>query len=500
MGDDTRALLKEFFIRPDGSYKRGRCIESWLQKKHPEIYDKLLIETSFLAQDSSFKERLFCIKADILEQPVCSCGNKIEYSKFKDRYKFYCGKDKTSKCYVEGRTGRYVETVQSKYGVRNVSQIKEVKEKKRQSYYEKYGVVNPQQRHLRQKVVELRQNYTRYKRFLKYLHRKRKWSLSKISRLLGVANCLISQDMARLNLKVVKTYNSLEEDQIYNFIRELVGPEERIIRNDRDLLPNKEEIDIFIPSKNIAIEFNGLFWHSYDRSETIQEKERHQSKALRCQEQGVKLFTIFENEWLQTDKQDIWKSILRMHLSGPTTKYYARNCQVKELEYKPFKEFCEENHIQGSCSSSVYLGAFYKEQLVSVMSFKIYQKGSVELTRFCNRKDTQVIGIASKLLKYFTKNYSPLLEVYSYADLRYSYGQLYEKLNFKQEKISKPSYYYSKNKNLYHRRGFQRQYLPRMLGDQFDPSLSESKNIFKNTTYRRIWDCGKIKFVLPIAN
>ena len=59
------------------------------------------------------------------------------------------------------------------------------------------------------------------------------------------------------------------------------------------------EIDIFIPSKNIAIEYDGLYWHSSNKfsGRTI-EKKYHLNKTEQCLKKGIKLIHIFENEWI----------------------------------------------------------------------------------------------------------------------------------------------------------------------------------------------------------
>jgi len=77
-----------------------------------------------------------------------------------------------------------------------------------------------------------------------------------------------------------------------------------ISRNNRTIL-NGKELDFYIPDLNIAIEYNGLYWHK----ESVRvSKNYHLEKTQACEEKGIKLIHIFENEWLQ--KQNIVKSIV----------------------------------------------------------------------------------------------------------------------------------------------------------------------------------------------
>lgn len=48
-----------------------------------------------------------------------------------------------------------------------------------------------------------------------------------------------------------------------------------------------------------------------------------------------------------------------------------------------------------------------------------------ELIRFCNILYINVIGAAGKLLKFFERSYTPK-SIISYADRRYSTGNLYK--------------------------------------------------------------------------
>ena len=276
--------------------------------------------------------------------------------------------------------------------------------------------------------------------------------------------------------------------------------EEKIITNSRSIIPPLE-LDFYLPDFNLAIEFNGIYWHS--ESKRI-DKNYHLDKTLKCQSKGIQLIHIFENEWI--NKQEIVKSILRYKLKKSKKLCGARQCQIKEvLDSKEKNNFIERNHLQGADQSSIKLGAFYQNQLVSIMTFskpslakgrKDQQSKNFELSRFCSLLNCSIPGIASKFINYFKKNYE-FDELYTFADRRYSNGNVYRQIEgFIEVHPSSPNYWYfheSDCLNLKHRFTYRKSELSKIL-EIFDSNLTEYQNMVVNG-YDRIWDCGNLKFV-----
>jgi len=262
--------------------------------------------------------------------------------------------------------------------------------------------------------------------------------------------------------------------------------------SNRTIIPSKYsnrnlELDIYIPSKNIAIEFDGLYWHS----ELYQpDKNYHLYKTNECEKRGIQLIHIFEDEWLY--KKDIVKSLLKHKLGKSNKKIYARKCIIKEITKKEKKLFLNNYHIQGNDSSVIKLGAFYDNELVSVMTFShgnISKGGDPsnkldwELNRFATKY--HVVGIAGKLLKHFQRNYE-WNKIYSYADRRVSDGNLYTQLGFKLVSKSFPNYWYVHQDRRIHR------YNLRKRPDE--PKDIPEWQLRLDEGYIRIWDCGHLKF------
>ncbi|ANH51401.1 hypothetical protein PC14_00108 [Campylobacter phage PC14] len=268
-----------------------------------------------------------------------------------------------------------------------------------------------------------------------------------------------------------------------SFEKELSNLLDDYIENDYSILGDKE-LDFYLPDHNLAIECNGDYWHSESNGK---DKNYHLDKTERCKEKGIQLLHIFESSWIE--KKEIWKSIINNKL-GKYKKIMARKCILREVSKKEEKEFLESNHLQGFTGSTVCYGLCYQDELVCLMSFgkpRFTDKYDWELIRLCTKKNTNVIGGASKLLSYFHKHNKGSL--ISYSDRLYSDGSIYLKLGFTFSHYSSPGYYYFKNNKTYSRQQFMKHKLKDKL-EKFDPNLTESENMKLNGFYR-VWDCGQ---------
>ena len=275
------------------------------------------------------------------------------------------------------------------------------------------------------------------------------------------------------------------QNEIFDFVKEL-GFNSRY--NDRTLI-KPLELDIYIPDRQIAIEFNGLYWHSFNHKETTKERNRHSIKCDLCQNKNTRLIQINEDEW--RNKKDIVKSILKSKL-GISNKIYARKCKIKEISSKEHFKFMDQNHIQGGKGCNVAYGLEFEDELVAIMSFNKHNKHEWEITRFANKLDTTIVGGASKLFKCFIRTINPN-QILTYADRRYSDGNLYKQLGFKLDGITKSNYVYTKSNYIYSRQQFMKHKLKNKL-ENFNPALTEAENMFNNG-YRRLWDAGNYRFL-----
>lgn len=261
----------------------------------------------------------------------------------------------------------------------------------------------------------------------------------------------------------------------------------KYIKNTRSVIYPKE-IDFYLPDYGIGFELDGLYWHC----ETQKDKDYHLEKTKNCQKKGIKLIHIFEDEW--NDKQVICESRVKNILNLLTTSIGARKCVIKEVPVKVEREFLNKNHIQGYSPSKYAYGLYYKDELISIMTFSGLRKnlgqqnkdGEYELLRFCNKINLSVPGAASKLLSHFIHTVYPG-KIISYADKRWSVGEIYEKLGFKHLRDSKPNYFYLVSGKRCNRFGYRKSELVKKYN--CPKEMSEHEFCLQQRWYR-IYDCG----------
>jgi hypothetical protein len=163
---------------------------------------------------------------------------------------------------------------------------------------------------------------------------------------------------------------------------------------------------------------------------------------------------------------------------------------VVPVEFSVAKAFCEENHLQGHTTFYKAYGLQHNDELISVITIgkARYTAADYEILRFCNKLGNSVVGGFSKLFA----NLEETGMFVSYANRRWSNGNLYKQTGFADQHISPPCYYYIKSSQLYHRSTFMKHKLKEKL-PYFDGEMSEVDNMYMHN-YRRIWDCGNIVF------
>lgn len=263
-----------------------------------------------------------------------------------------------------------------------------------------------------------------------------------------------------------------------------------VITKDRSMI-RPLELDIYIPEKKVAIEFDGLYWHSESQGKG---EDYHLNKTELCEKNGVRLVHVFEDEW--RNSQEIVKDRIKSILGIGQQRIFARKCKVKVINYEMSSLFFDRNHLQGRDNAPIRYGLFCNDELVSVMTFgkpRFNKNYDWELIRFASKNGTHVVGGASKLLASFRKEHEG--SIISYADRRYSNGNVYERLGFRLVGVSQPNYWYVKGFEKLPRYACQKGKLPALLGETFNPEWSESENMIFNG-YEKIYDCGNLVYVM----
>ena len=236
---------------------------------------------------------------------------------------------------------------------------------------------------------------------------------------------------------------SKAELDIREYIQQL-NPELDIKIKNRDIINNRE-LDIYIPEKKLAIEFNGTYWHS----DKYKDKYYHRDKTLACKNNGVRLLHIFEYEWINPKQQIKIKNYLKDIIVG-TNVIPARKCSIIEVDKGKYKDFTERYHLQSYVNSKLVLGLIYEDELVQLMSFcksRFNTEYEYEIARLCSKSGVSVIGGPSRLLNRFIERYNSK-SIVSYCDISKFSGNVYESMKFSFVGYSEPGYKWVKNQEV----------------------------------------------------
>lgn len=367
------------------------------------------------------------------------------------------------------------DTCASRYGTANAFASDEIKHKIRNTNQQKYGVDNPSQ--------------------CPAIQEKRKQTfLDKY----GVENPFLSETIREsIRQSNIQKYGSPYPPNVHyteNAIREWLLSCGFEFNTTWNVLGNKQ-IDLYSDINRLGIEYCGLYWHT-ELSPTGRNRNYHYDKYLRCQQQGIRLITLFSDEWL--NRQTQCKNRI-LTILGNTVKVYARKCNLNTLTKQECIKFMEENHIQGATNQTlVCFGLWYEGNLVAALSLGRHPRRtqSLLLDRLCFIDNVRVIGGASKLLKpsiAWAKDHG-YNAIRSFSDNRWSQGRIYESLGFTLEKDIKPDYSYV-NLRRPDRRISKQSQQKRKTGC---PNGLTEKEWSEQHGLSRIWDCGKKLWRLDI--
>ena len=275
---------------------------------------------------------------------------------------------------------------------------------------------------------------------------------------------------------------SKPEIKLKDFIRSFYKGE--IITNSKNIIPPME-LDIFVPTLNLAIEFNGGYWHS----ERFKDKNYHLHKYNLCKEKGIRLISIWEWEYLK-DRDKIENFIKNLILEKK--KFFARKLNIKEVDVNTQREFLDINHLQGYVPCTYALGLYKDDELIQLMTLRAKNKKDklFEIGRLATKTGFTVVGGSKRLFKHLL-SFVDFETIISYNNMDKFTGDTYESLGMNFENISIP---YGWIRNL--------EYLPRyatqkskLVKQGFEKNLSESE-IMRSEGFEKIYFTGVSKFVL----
>ena len=321
------------------------------------------------------------------------CGKSTKFIRFVEGYRVFC----SSKCaanYLETIEKRKAtnfkkigvcfplqnesiknktkNTILEKYGVENPSQIQDVKDKKIKTTLEHYGVINPFS-------IDRVKEHCREKAKIKGKHKKfyfKKYSsLYKTGKIIDFNNGLITIQCNNCNnistmdqhlffVRLKRGHNpclncnklthpiSHKEEELYSIIKEQYHG--IIKRNNRKIIP-PQELDFYLPDINLAIEFNGTYWHADKRFYKADDMlvhgsaqyiwSRDENKQIECHKRGIKLISITEYDY-DTNRENIIKTLIKeiknmdnnwQQISLLEAKFFTQSGKFKQIqEIDPF--------------------------------------------------------------------------------------------------------------------------------------------------------------------
>ena len=322
-----------------------------------------------------------------------------------------------------------------------------------------------------------------------------------ISKLLNVnkgSALKIVHDLCVEDYVIINPSRSQYEDEIVQFIKE-ISPSSNIVLNSKSIIDGYE-IDIYLPDKKLAIEFNGTYWHST----IFKESTYHKEKSMACMSVDIHLIHIYEYEWKNDKKKEKIKMYIKSLLTGHTIKGYARECELRVVDKVLERNFLDNYHLQGYTASDIAYGLYYNNNLLSIMTFGKcrFEKNTddtvFELIRYCTHPDVTVVGGAERLLHNFLAEHR-VSKVMTYCSLDKFNGSVYKRLKFMPDNPSstKPGYVWveaDSNTVLSRYKTQKKDLIRKGLGNE---SQTEDE-IMTGLGYLKVFDAGNLRFKLDI--
>lgn len=377
---------------------------------------------------------------------------------------------------IPGVIDKIKKTNLERYGVENTFSLPHSKERYKRSMVEQRSSIRDKKRVLvgySQETIDILNNKELFSEFIKNK------STSTACKALGISQTAFYGVMAQYEIPACQ---SSYENEIRYF---LIDNGVDFMANTRKII-SPLELDFYIPSHKLGIEFNGIYWHS----SLHKANDYHQKKYLLCREAGIRLIMINEDEW--NHNPEIIKSKILNILGMSERGVGARKLSIRSVGSSQANDFFDRHHIQGRTGSILSsTGAFLDDQLVSCMSFN-KQRGTdmIELIRYATDGRTYA-GAFSRLFRHAVEQ-NGYDEVISFADLRYSDGAVYRSNGFELVRTIAPDYRYVFGESTYHKSSFTKKNIEKKFG--IDMTGLTERVVMEMLEIPRLYDCGKVKY------
>lgn len=313
-----------------------------------------------------------------------------------------------------------------------------------------------------------------------------------------------------------KSKRSAPEIQLLQVIQALL-PDEEILTSRRDILGDGRELDIVIPGRGVAVEFNGVYWHS---DAVLESNNYHRSKTQIAHEKGYHLIHVWEDDWF--DRRELVLRAIAHRLGVTehldrvlpdtdhtlTERVAARTLTPTVIDGTRARAFWQANHLQGPVGSPHYFGLVDNTDAIRALlgvggtnhgSRATAAPGVWDVQRYATRGI--VAGGFTRLLAYAQRQLQvqglPVTTWTSYSDDDISDGGMYHTAGFTVDRRQAPSYWYIGG-----RTGWRRVHRAQYMKQRFvtDPDLiyhdgwTEKQAAHANGLHR-VYDAGKTRWV-----
>jgi len=462
---------------------------------------------------------------EIASTPHCinqNCNNEVKW-KAGHGYQTFCSR----KCSAQNESIKQQKknTCEQKYGVSNPSKNTEIKQKIKDTTNKRFGVDHPLQNDdimTKTKNTNIAKygvsSYSQTAKFkelvsgdsnpnrqrfsqdtLDILNSKSKFnSLADGKSIYELSDALEKFDISTLR-KYIHQYDSnvlLRRSQLEHEMADFLNDlDVKFIQNERNII-SPQELDFYLPDHNIAIEMNGIYWHS---EKFISDKFYHYNKWKSCHDNDIHLISIFEDLWINhpTKVKQALISLLGLRHSPVIG---ARKLQIMQINATIARPFLNKYHLQNFVNGTHFAAFNYQMQPMAIMTFGMSRNQHFELKRF-STNGGNFPGVASKLFKYARQQLA-FDKVVSFSDNTWFTGKMYEHLGFDFENVIQPSYKYFYKGNLVHCSTFTKQNIVRKfpyMKEAIDNGMTE-KIAMQQLDIPRVWDCGKKKWLWTDRN
>lgn len=448
-------------------------------------------------------------KTEVIRNKISVSKKDADYqANFKETMRSRHGVDNPAK--MSDHAEKVKNTSLIKYQKEHFNLNESVQAKRQNTNIEKYGCAFPTQNDsVKQKIKDswkqvVSQDDEKYFMFNFVSNSKELWndieagmSLSDISQhyqidRIALNKVLLSQQFKNKYQKIYSYPKHQKQKEIYDYLKS-IGLSD-IVMDDKGVIGL--ELDIYSPSKKMAIEFNGSYWHSEAILDPDIARKKHINKTKMCGKIGVRLIHIFEKQWEERKAQ--YESFLTSAFGLNLVNLHGRSCSI---DFSPEYLFMENYHIQGKPRGvEFWVNLKYDGETVGSMSLSSHhrQNGSVNeavLSRMAFKAGVTIRGGASRMLSYAIKlaKANGFDSIITWSDEMITSGNVYQKMGFISDKTYGPDYFYwDLNNNQYRSKQSQKKSATGCPKDKTERDWCYENNLY------RMWDCGKRRWRIKV--